>query len=75
MNKEISTYSLQMLQQIDVLSKNYTCLFNNLISLAKAFLEFNKDRKEKLNQFYSTVITKIGIKIGKQNMEKYYISN
>lgn len=62
-NKEISTYSSSMLQQIVVLSQNYTCLSNNLFSLVEAFLEFDKDNEEKLRQFYSTIITKSGMKI------------
>lgn len=52
-----------MLQQIAVLSQNYTCLSNNLFSLVEAFLEFDKDNEEKLRQFYSTIITKSGMKI------------
>lgn len=64
-NKEISTYSSSMLQQISVLSQNYTCLSNNLFSLVEAFLEFDKDCEEKLKQFYSTIITKSGMEIEK----------
>lgn len=60
--KEISTYSSSTLQQISVLSQNYACLSENLRAIVVAFLEFDNDSETKINQFYSTVINKSGIK-------------
>ena len=59
--KEISTYSSSMLNQIAVLSQNYTCLSNNLYSIVEAFLKFDEESEMKINQFISTINIKSGM--------------
>lgn len=55
---EISTYSSSMLNQIVVLSQNYTCLSNNLSSIVEAFLQFDEESEKKIKQFISTIYIK-----------------